>query len=141
MPERGGYLQLQGHCRVQFIRPWRKASLLLEECCLKTILNFGSRNLTSVDNMTQQILDSIQLRKALIYRFAIAITLAAITILLSAYSVFAFLGQSKSDGYLINISGRQRMLSQRVALLLTTSPNPKFIFSRSMYRNDGNSSR
>ena len=73
--------------------------------------------------MTQNILDSIQLRRALIYRFAIAITLAAIAILLSAYSVFAFLGQSKSDGYLINIGGRQRMLSQRVALLLTTSPN------------------
>ena len=97
--------------------------MLLAECCLETILNYGSRNLTSVDNMTQQILDSIQLRKALIYRFAIAFTLAAITILLSAYSVFAFLGQSKTDGYLINISGRQRMLSQRVALLLTTSPN------------------
>ncbi len=67
--------------------------------------------------MTELLLNSTALRKTLVIRFAAAIVLALLTTIGAFAAVHWQLKQNEQDGYLINISGRQRMLSQRIALL------------------------
>lgn len=65
------------------------------------------------------MMSSLAMRKALVVRFAIAMLIMLATTIGSFFAVHYQLRQNLRDGYLINISGRQRMLSQRIALLST----------------------
>ncbi len=58
--------------------------------------------------------DSQAMRRLLIKRFAYAIGIIGCITLLSVVAVFAQLREIERDARLINISGRQRMLSQRL---------------------------
>lgn len=69
--------------------------------------------------MSHVFLTSTALRKSLILRFAIAMALVFATTMGSFFAVHRQLHKSNHDGHLINISGCQRMLSQRIALLAT----------------------
>lgn len=67
--------------------------------------------------MSIHILNSKAMRRSLTRRFVIAILVVFTTTIGSFCTVHWQLHKSEQDGYLINISGRQRMLSQRIALL------------------------
>lgn len=70
--------------------------------------------------MTKEVFDSTAMRRTLIRRFAVAMTLVCFTTIISLAAVFAQLKKNERDAHLINISGRQRMLSQRIAFLATS---------------------
>ncbi|RCS54724.1 hypothetical protein DTL42_06250 [Bremerella cremea] len=61
--------------------------------------------------------DSIAMKRILARRFVIAMAVIGITSAISVAAVFTQLRKVERDARLINISGRQRMLSQRIALL------------------------
>lgn len=67
--------------------------------------------------MSAAILNSMSMRKLLALRFTAAILLVMATIAASFFAVHAHLRAYEKYGHLINLSGRQRMLSQRISLL------------------------
>lgn len=69
--------------------------------------------------MTKQIYDSMAMRQLLTKRFVIAMAVLCFASIVSVAAVFAQLRKVERDARLINVSGRQRMLSQRIALLST----------------------
>ncbi|PQO38344.1 ATP-binding protein [Blastopirellula marina] len=69
--------------------------------------------------MTKQVYDSIAMRHLLTRRFVIAMAVLCFASVISVAAVFTQLRKVERDARLINVSGRQRMLSQRIALLST----------------------
>lgn len=67
--------------------------------------------------MSAMALSSIAMSRSLVKRFGVAMLIILTTTLGSFFAVHYQLQQSAEDGHLINLSGRQRMLSQRIALL------------------------
>ena len=58
----------------------------------------------------------MNLHRALTFRYIIALSLIAIVITSAYFILHQQLKVNKKDAYLINVSGMQRMLSQRIAL-------------------------
>ena len=58
-------------------------------------------------------------KRAIKQRYIVALVLIAAVLLLSHTLMYRQISQNEQDGYIINISGMQRMLSQRIALLST----------------------
>lgn len=75
--------------------------------------------------MSIHILNSKAIRRSLTRRFVIAILVVFTTTIGSFCTVHWQLHKSEQDGHLINISGRQRMLSQRIALLASHPENER----------------
>ena len=68
--------------------------------------------------MTSTIYDSQQLRRILVRRFIVSLALAAMVSVGSLWVVFVQLQDYRYDAQLVNLSGRQRMFTQRISLLV-----------------------
>jgi diguanylate cyclase (GGDEF)-like protein/PAS domain S-box-containing protein len=71
------------------------------------------------------IKDDLGIARALTWRYVLALSLVAILSTAAWYSLKLVISEQKSTAAVVNISGRQRMLSQRTALfanLLVTAP-------------------
>ena len=65
----------------------------------------------------QQKIDLRSLERGLTFRYAIALVLIGCVILASYFVLVHKISDQEKDAYVINISGMQRMLSQRIALM------------------------
>lgn len=86
--------------------------------------------------MTLELLNALAMRRTLVRRFIIAMLVVCFTTVATAVTIFVQLQRNERDAHLINISGRQRMLSQRIVLMaknrleanVSESGNEKFAF-------------
>ena len=66
---------------------------------------------------------SAQIQKSIRFRYIMALSLIAILVTSTAVSVQLLLQRQKTDAQVINIAGKQRMLSQKIALYVTKLQN------------------
>jgi len=96
------------------------AARTASEACDGIVRTIGGSQVTTARRRFQievSSQSSLQLQRALTRRFGLAL-LAGAAILIASYVTTSWkLRSNKVDGYIINISGMQRMLSQRIALL------------------------
>ncbi|WP_160311404.1 sensor histidine kinase [Rhodopirellula islandica] len=79
--------------------------------------------------MTTKQINALRMRQILIKRFGIAIGIIFATIILAFICESEQIRKADEDAFLVNVSGRQRMLSQRIALAsraLLLSDSPRF---------------
>lgn len=62
------------------------------------------------------VVKTAKLKRDIVYRYSIALTLIAILSTIAFFNLFSALKASDSTGIIVNISGKQRMLSQHIAL-------------------------
>ena len=82
-------------------------------------------------NMTKEVFDSGRIRQVLMRRFSVAAAILAVTCIVSIGLVGWRMRNQTNDAHLINLSGRQRMLSQRTGLLVTLALHPTASVDRS----------
>ena len=58
-------------------------------------------------------------------RYVLALSLIALLIITSQIVIQLTIAWSDDDARVVNVAGRQRMLSQKISCLLYTSPSPR----------------
>jgi diguanylate cyclase (GGDEF)-like protein/PAS domain S-box-containing protein len=89
--------------------------------------------MSGANNIADRVRD-LSVARALTWRYVIALSLVALLSTAAWLSLHLVISEQKSTAAVVNVSGRQRMLSQRIALFANLLPNtPKA--ERSVIRN------